>query len=196
MKFLILILNYLYRKGWWYLNFWKYGNLGKKSFIYRPLKITRASIHCGNNVSIFKNSRIEGVSEWNDMKFCPKIIISNNVRIEQNLHLTCANEVFIGENTAIAANVTITDIHHPYTDVDLPIEKQNLEVKNVYIGKDSKIYNNAVILPGTIIGKHCTVGANSVVSGQFPDFCVIAGCPAKIIKMFNLKTRVWEKNQN
>ena len=100
--------------------------------------------------------------------------------IQQNIHLTCANLVEIGENTALAANVNITDIHHPYVDINTPIERQDIEVKSVKIGKDCKIYNNVAILLGTIIG--VTVGANSVVKGVFPDYCVIVGMLAYIIK--------------
>ena len=50
-----------------------------------------------------------------------------------------------------------------------------------------------MIQSGTILGKQCIVGANSVVRGQFPDYCVIAGNPAKIIKKYNFNTRKWEK---
>lgn len=41
------------------------------------------------------------------------------------------------------------------------------------------------ILAGTIIGKNCVVGANSVVKGKFDNYCVIAGNPARVIKKFD-----------
>ncbi|GAB1444321.1 hypothetical protein MASR2M39_31730 [Ignavibacteriales bacterium] len=122
-----------------------------------------------------------------------EIIFNDYVSIQQNLHLTCAKKIEIGEWTAIAANVTITDIHHPYEDISLPIERQNIMVREVKIGKNCKIYNNAVILPGTSIGNHCTIGANSVVSGVYPDYCVIAGIPARIIKRFNPNLNKWQR---
>ena len=102
----------------------------------------------------------------------------------------------IGENTAVAANVTITDINHPYTNVNIPIERNDIEVSPVIIGPDCKLYNNCVVLPGTKIGKHVTIGANTVVSGSIPDYCVVAGCPAKIIKKYNLTEGKWEKIDN
>lgn len=40
---------------------------------------------------------------------------------------------------------------------------------------------NSIILCGTQIGNNVIIGANSVVSGEYPDDCVIAGNPAKII---------------
>jgi acetyltransferase-like isoleucine patch superfamily enzyme len=109
------------------------------------------------------------------------------------MHLTCAKAISIGSNTAIAANVTITDINHSYVDISIPVEKQPWEISPVEIGEDCKIYNNAVILPGTKLGKHNVVGANSVVSGIFPDFCVIVGIPASIIKRYNFQSKKWQK---
>jgi acetyltransferase-like isoleucine patch superfamily enzyme len=101
--------------------------------------------------------------------------------------------VYIGKHTAIAANVTITDIHHPYDDINTSIEKQQLIVTAVSIGDECKIYNNVVILPGTIIGKHCTIGANSVVSGNIPDYSVVVGIPAYIIKRYSTENKAWLK---
>lgn len=167
--------------------------LGKKSKIQKPLMITPKYISIGNNVSVFYNCRIQGISRYNNKLFSPKIIFDDKVSVQQNLHLTCAKKIYIGKNTAIAANVSITDIHHPYEDINIPIEKQNIKVKEVEIGEDCKIYNNSVILPGTKIGKHCTIGANSVVRGNFPDFCVIVGAPARIVKKYNFENKIWDR---
>ena len=49
------------------------------------------------------------------------------------------------------------------------------------------------IQAGTILGKHCIVGTNSVVRGIYPDFCVLVGSPASIVKRYNIKTKKWEK---
>lgn len=161
--------------------------------INSPIKITPRFITLEKNVRIYYHGRIEGIGFYQGKKYNPNIILKQGVSIQQNIHLTCAKSVIIGENTAIAANVTITDIHHPYTDINTPIEQQELEVKSVEIGPDCKIYNNAVILPGTKLGKHVTVGANSVVGGYFPDYCVIVGAPAYIIKRYDSVNGVWKK---
>ena len=64
------------------------------------------------------------------------------------------------------------------------------------IEENCKIYNNVVILPNTKLGKHTTVGANSVVSGIFPDYCVIVGAPAKIVKRYCFEEQKWKKTDN
>jgi acetyltransferase-like isoleucine patch superfamily enzyme len=187
----------LYRFVWWLLNFWRFKALGYHSYIEKTLKITPSFIDIGKRVYISKFSRIEGIKLYNNKVFSPIISIENNVTIQQNIHLTCANSVVIKKNTAIAANVTITDIHHPYEDINIPIEKQDIVVKSVIIGEDSKIYNNVVILPGTKIGRHCTIGANSTVFGAVPDYSVAVGSPAKIIKRYCFKDNAWKKtNEN
>ncbi len=168
-------------------------NASWRFIIVNPILITPKFIKIGNNVSIKNNSRIEGISAYEGTKYTPEIIIMNDVRIQQNLHLTCASKVSIGNYTAIAANVSITDINHGYEDITIPPEKQQLQVIDVSIGEWCKIYNNVIILPGTILGRQCIVGANAVVKGDFPDYCVIAGAPAKIVKRYNVLSQLWEK---
>ena len=161
--------------------------------IKSPIILTPHCIEMEENVYIGHHARIEGVERWDGKKFSPLIRFCKGVSVQQNLHLTCANSVIIGANTAIAANVTITDIHHPYDDISLPIEHQMIKVKEVSIGEDCKIYNNVVILPGVHIGKHCTIGANSVVNQDIPDYSVAAGNPAKVVKKYDFNNKEWKK---
>lgn len=170
-----------------------YKHLGQRTIIFKPLKITPKWISIGKSSVIYKNCRIEGVANYAGKDYYPSIIIGDKVTIQQNLHLTCANKVMIAENVAIAANVTITDIDHNYHDINLPIEEQNLNVSSVSIGKDSKIYNNVVILPGVNIGVHCVIGANSVVNKDIPDYSIVVGAPAKIVKRYNFVSNRWEQ---
>lgn len=193
IKCVFVLLSKFKEKIWYFSNRIRFKSIQKNSFINSPLKITPFCISLGENVRIFKNCRIEGVAKYNKINFNPHIQIENNVSIQQNLHLTCANSIVIGENTAIASNVTITDIHHTYLDINIPIEKQDISVLKVEIGKNCKIYNNSVILPGSKIGNHVTIGANSVVAIEIPDYCVVIGAPAKIIKRYNTKTKSWVK---
>lgn len=171
----------------------RYKEWNLSSTIINPLKITPRYISVGHGVYVFSNARIEGISRYNNNSYTPHIRLCDGVSIQQGLHLTCANHIEIGKNTAVAANVTITDIHHPYKNIDIPIERQDIEVSEVVIGEDCKIYNGAVILPGVHIGRHVTVGANAVVNINIPDFCVAVGSPARIIKRYNEKTQRWEK---
>lgn len=164
-----------------------------KAVIYKPIRFSGGKITWGKCFFVFKHCRIETVEKYEGVSFTPEISFGDNVTIQQNCHITCAEKIEIGSNTAIASNVTITDIDHPYEDINIPVENQPIKTKPVKIGKDSKIYNNAVILQGTVIGDHCVVGANSVVQGTYPDNCVIVGAPSKIVKRYNFSTKQWKK---
>ena len=61
------------------------------------------------------------------------------------------------------------------------------------IGDGSWLGTHVVIAGNVKIGKHCVIGANSVVTKDIPDYCVAAGIPAKIIKKYNFDTCTWDR---
>ena len=67
--------------------------------------------------------------------------------------------------------------------------------QEVQIGEGSWLGENVCVM-GVSIGKHCVVGANSVVTKDFPDYCVIVGAPAKIIKRYCFEQQKWKKTDN
>jgi acetyltransferase-like isoleucine patch superfamily enzyme len=175
-----------YFRSFFYKPFLK--KMGFLSFIGKPLFIRGfRRIQIGNHVHILPNLRIEAVGKKS------QIIINDHVAIAQNVHITAGGMLIIENTTSILANVCITDIDHQYTDIDVNIRKQPLIVKKTMIGENCMIGMGAIILAGTILGKQCVVASNSVVRGSFPDYCVIAGSPAKIIKKYNPLTNTWEK---
>jgi acetyltransferase-like isoleucine patch superfamily enzyme len=188
-----IIYKAIERRIWYIFSKPKFKKLGRKVFFYKPMLLTPSFITANDNVFVHFNARIEGVTSYGGIDYSPEIILDDNCTVQQNIHLTCAKRVYIGKYTSIAANVTITDIHHPYEDISIPIEKQKLLVDPVLIGSECKIYNNVVILPGTTIGKHCTIGANSVVSGNIPDYSVVVGIPGRIIKRYKGDIKEWVK---
>jgi len=170
---------------------WRLKSFGKGSCIVPPYWFTPENLRIGKKVIIQRACRIEAVRRYNSINFSPSIEFCDGVTIQQNLHLTCATKIYIGENTAVAANVTITDINHPYTDITIAVEHADIESKPVRIGRDCKIYNNSVILPGVTIGNHVVIGANSIVTNDIPDYCVAVGAPAKIIKKYDFGSKKW-----
>lgn len=182
-----------YLRVWRIVNLTRYREIGKYSFVRKPLLVTPGCIVLKDRVRIDAHCRIQGVTEYGEQEFSPIIVFDQGVSCQQNLHMTCAERIYVGKDTAIAANVTITDINHRFEDIELPVEKQPLDVVPVYIGSGSKIYNNAVILPGVRIGKHCVIGANSVVTSNVPDYSVVAGIPARVIRRYDAGTGTWER---
>ncbi len=87
----------------------------------------------------------------------------------------------IGDDVWTGPNVYITDQNHGYEDITRPISVQTMGERPVSIGAGSWLGFGTAVLPGARIGRHVTVGANSVVTGDLPDFCVAVGAPAKVI---------------
>jgi acetyltransferase-like isoleucine patch superfamily enzyme len=88
----------------------------------------------------------------------------------------------IGDDVFIAPNCYLTDQNHSYTDLDVPVGRQMPDNAPVVIGDGCWIGTRAVILPGARLGRNVTVAAGSVVGGEFPDYCVIGGTPARILR--------------
>lgn len=162
--------------------------IGLFTYIAKPIFLlgTR-NISIGNKVRIFPGIRMEAHNG-------SEIIIEEDVAIGQNFHITSSKEnLVISKGTTISGNVFITNIDHDYQEIDVHIMKQKFIVKETKIGENCFIGYGAAIQAGTSLGKQCIVGTNSVVRGKFPNYSVIVGSPAKIVKRYNFKTEQWEK---
>jgi acetyltransferase-like isoleucine patch superfamily enzyme len=124
----------------------------------------------------------------------PLLILQNEVSIGMNATISAAKKIIIEDHVLLGRNVFITDHGHEYKDISVPIDSQGIgKSAEVRIGAQTWIGQNAVILPGATIGKHCVIGANSVVNSPVPDFCIAAGAPAKIIRRYDGADRLWKR---
>jgi acetyltransferase-like isoleucine patch superfamily enzyme len=124
--------------------------------------------------------------------FEPSITIHDGVHIGRFCQITCSNSITIEENVLITEGVLITDSIHSYDDIHTPIIKQSLgSLGPIVIGSGSWICNGARIFGKVRIGRNSVVGANSYVDKDVPDYCVVAGNPAKIIKRYDLHLKKW-----
>lgn len=171
-------------------------NMGLKSVIKNPLLLTPEFISIGNGVYIWNDARIEGVSSYAHKSFDPHIILEDGVTIQQRCHITAADTLTIGKDTLISFDVSIQDTDHEYEDLSMPVGNQPLMVKKTHIGENCFIGSGAKIQAGTTLGRHCVVGTNAVVRGCFPDYCVIVGVPARIVKRYDEQSGVWRKTNS
>lgn len=165
-----------------------FGEFGRMSYMGRPISlIGEKNIFVKERVRIYPGNRMETYRGG-------RIIIDENTSIAQNFHVIAEKEdLIIGKNVTISGNVFVTNIDHEYKDIEKHILDQKWSISTTKIGDGCFIGFGAAIQAGTILGKHCIVGANSVVRGSFPDYCVIVGAPGKIVKRYNPYSKEWER---
>ena len=110
--------------------------------------------------------------------------IGDRCVIGRGSHIVAHHSLDIGDDVFTGPYVYITDQNHSYEDVETPIGRQWPVDSAVSIGAGSWLGAGAVILPGTVIGCNVVVAAGSVVRGKVPDFCVVAGIPARIVREY------------
>jgi len=110
--------------------------------------------------------------------------IGDRCVIGRGSHIVAHHSLDIGDDVFTGPYVYITDQNHSYEDVETPIGRQWPVNSAVSIGAGSWLGTGAVILPGTVIGRNVVVAAGSVVRGKVPDFCVVAGIPARIVREY------------
>ena len=126
---------------------------------------------------------------WLDRK--KNIYLYENTNLAANSYISAYNADFtIKRNCAIAEGLTVHTGNHArilgmfITDVTEDIKPKGYD-KDVVIEEDCWIGCNVTILSGVIIGRGCTVAAGAVVNKSMPPYCICGGVPAKPIK------RIW-----
>jgi acetyltransferase-like isoleucine patch superfamily enzyme len=105
------------------------------------------------------------------------IKIGNHVFINQGSTISAANSIEIGDYTIIGDQTTIYDTDWHGWD-ELPVKTAKVSIgKHVWIGAKS------IILKGVSIGDNSIIGAGSIVTGDVEKNTIVAGNPAKKIKV-------------
>lgn len=170
----------------------QFGKFGKKSRIDAPLKLEgRKHISIGNYVHIHYRTWL-GCKPLTGCN-TPKLVIDDGCIIGNFNHIYSTSAIHIGKCVLTADKVFISDNLHGYEDTRTPVMKQPIrQLAQVTIGDGSWIGENVCII-GASVGKHCIIGANSVVTHDIPDYCVAVGSPARVIKKYNTQSGAWEK---
>lgn len=170
----------------------KFQRFGWLSYINKPLRIDGAKrISVGNKCNIQYKTWLAARPLTGLGTCC--LVIEDGCTIGHFNHIYATHSVILHKNVLTADKVYISDNLHGYEDIDIPVHQQPI-VQNgeVEIGEGSWLGENVCVL-GAKIGKHCVIGANSVVTKDLPDYCVAVGSPAKVIKRYDFNTNSWKK---
>jgi len=186
----IIRFYYLFKTVFYYKLI--FGSIGIYSIIKSNLKIDGGKrIFIGNKVNIAYKSWLAALPLTGEQN-C-QLIIEDGCNVGNFNHIYATHSVILRKKVLTADKVYISDNLHGYEDISIPIIEQPIKQnKFVEIGEGSWLCENVCVL-GAKIGKHCVIGANSVVTKDIPDYCVAVGSPAIIVKRFNFKKNKWEK---
>ena len=125
---------------------------------------------CGSNVNFEHGARIDS-----DLR------IGNNSGVGINC-VTVA--MTIGDNVMMGPECIFLPHNHRFDRTDIPMIQQGFtEDKPIHIGSDVWIGTRVIVMPGVRIGDHSVIGAGAVVTKDVPDWAVVGGCPARVLKM-------------
>lgn len=165
----------------------RFGAFGERSVICFPATtiFNERYIHIGSFTMIGEHVALSaGMTEGQQCLTDPVVKIGDRCLIGRNSGIVGHLSIEIGDDVWTGHNVYITDQNHGYEDVSKPISQQTQPESAISIGDGSWLGFGVVVLPGSRIGKHVAIGANSVVNGTIPDYCVAVGAPAKVIRRY------------
>lgn len=196
-----LILYTLYKRGMMLLR--GIIKLRKKVFLGPNVSIVnKRNFHFGTNVTIEKNTRLDGYASR-------KIMLGDNCKIGAYSHLTCTSHfskygkglsmgnnsaigdythfgasggIEIGNDVIMGSYVSFHSENHVFSNPTKLIREQGVTSKGIKIGNNVWVGVKATFLDGAEVGNNSVVAAGAVVNSVFSDNVVIGGVPAKIIK--------------
>jgi len=99
-----------------------------------------------------------------------------------NVAAAVRGRVQIGRAVRIGSHASVLGFEHGFADTELELFRQPLTSAGITIGDDVWIGSHAVVLDGARIGSHAVVGAAAVVTRDVPDWAVVVGNPARVVR--------------
>lgn len=161
---------------------YKFSYFGNSTLLSHDCTITgHGKLGIGKNSSILAHAIIETCNTSS----C--ISIGNGVSLGEYCHITAFSNIIIGDGTLTGRFVLISDNSHGHTDgsdLDIPPLQRSIQSRGgITIGKNVWIGDKVTILQNVSIGNGTIVAANAVVTKDIPPYAVVAGNPARIIKI-------------
>jgi len=180
----------------WVSRTYPFASIGRNVSLHFTSEVSRqraTRISIGNSVAVKEHAWLNVATD--DPTGEPTIVIEDNCVIAIGSILTARNQIHLERSVNVAQQVLISDHNHAYEDIEKAILRQDItEGGRIRIGEGSWIGHGAVILCSRgelTIGRHCVIAANSVVMQSVPDYSVVFGVPARIIRQYDPETQVW-----
>lgn len=150
-----------------------YGFLGWISNKIRIMLCKRIFKKCGHIRTI---NRCVNFGSGRNIEIGDESGIGANTQIPSN--------TIIGSHTIVSRNVFILHRNHKFDRTDIPINDQGFySAKQTIIGDDCWIGMNSLLTPGRIVKKGTIVGMGAVLTKDYPEYSIVGGNPAKLIRI-------------
>jgi virginiamycin A acetyltransferase len=167
-----------------YIRLFLWKILGREYLIFLKEQ-KKKYLHQSQNITIGYKTYHNGafVWQWNSNS---KLIIGKYCSIANDVNF------ILDDGHHLASGITTFPHFNHTTNPNVKIGEQSLDdfkktiqsrKTGIIIGNDVWIGMNAIILPGVIIGNGVTINAGAIVSKDVPDYAIVAGIPAQIIRM-------------
>jgi acetyltransferase-like isoleucine patch superfamily enzyme len=136
------------------------------------------NVELGDNVYIGHYTIVKGY-------YRGRMVIGSGTWIGQQCFFHSAGDLIVGKNVGIGPGVKIITSYHAEEGISKPILHSRIEFASVVIEDDADIGVGAIILPGVTVSKGAKVGAGAVVTRDVPAYAIVAGVPARVMRMRN-----------
>jgi acetyltransferase-like isoleucine patch superfamily enzyme len=133
------------------------------------------TIEIGANVYVGHQTILKGYH-------ASRMVIGDGTWIGSQCFFHSGGGLSIGNDVGIGPGVRILTSSHRLEDPDLPILHAPVQFAPVVIEDGSDIGVGAILLPGTRVGRGAQVGAGAVVAEDVPEFTIVAGVPARVLR--------------
>ncbi len=111
----------------------------------------------------------------------------------QECTISSYQHVEIGRECIVADRVMLIDFDHGVVEVERPVRLQGIYKRDVRVGSNVWIGYGACILRGVTVGHNSVIGTSAVVTHDVPENAVVAGMPARVLRMRDAPTQLrWD----
>ena len=101
--------------------------------------------------------------------------------------------VTIGRDVLLAQYVVLSALNHEYADPYRPIRLQGVSVRAITVEDGAWVGAHAIVLPGLRVGRNAVVAAGAVVTKDVPDYSVVVGNPARVVRQYDPASGAFER---